>query len=250
MFRILILLLLLGSLSFANKDLDEGEYWFKNRARNSKNDHADSLIVEKMIHAYKRALKDSTVEEKAAERLLYAYYFKGCYVIDYKNHDARLKLFAVSKDFGEKMHEKFPKNRQISSLYAQNLSLWSREYGALQAVKEGVAQKIHDLSTEAENWQFLGRAHQLLPYIPIILSWPDKDLADKYLTKAHKQDPADLNTILFLAELRLDQKRYKEALKLVEDGLSRGVRSTYTVEDKRSRWKLKDLKKKIKKEME
>jgi hypothetical protein len=250
MFRILILLLLLGSLCFANKDLDEGEYWFKNRARNSKNDHADSLIVEKMIHAYKRALKDSTVEEKAAERLLYAYYFKGCYVIDYKNHDARLKLFAVSKDFGEKMHEKFPKNRQISSLYAQNLSLWSREYGALQAVKEGVAQKIHDLSTEAENWQFLGRAHQLLPYIPIILSWPDKDLADKYLTMAHKQDPADLNTILFLAELRLDQKRYKEALKLVEDGLSREVRSTYTVEDKRSRWKLKDLKKKIKKEME
>ena len=67
MFRILIILLLLGSLSFANKDLDEGEYWFKNRARNSKNDHADSLIVEKMIEAYKRALKDSTVEEKAAQ---------------------------------------------------------------------------------------------------------------------------------------------------------------------------------------
>ena len=70
MFRIFIFLFLLGSLSFANKDLDEGEYWFKNRARNSKNDHADSLIVEKMIHAYKRALQDSTAEEKAAERLL------------------------------------------------------------------------------------------------------------------------------------------------------------------------------------
>lgn len=249
MFRILIILLLLGSLSFANKDLDEGEYWFKNRARNSKNDHADSLIVEKMIEAYKRALQDSTVEEKAAERLLYAYYFKGCYVIDYHNHEARLKLFDESKTFGEAMHAKFPNNAEITSLYAQNLSLWSSEYGPLQAIKDGVARQIRDLSTEAKNWQFLGRAHQILPYIPIILNWPDKDLADKYLTRAHKQDPADLNTILFLAELRLDQNRYKEALKLVEDGLNRGIRNTYTVEDKRSRWKLKDLKEKIKKAM-
>ncbi len=250
MFRILIFLLLLGSSTFANKDLDEGEYWFKNRAQNSKNDHADSLIVEKMINAYKRALKDSVVEEKAAERLLYAYYFKGCYVIDYHNHEARLKLFGESKAFGEEMHGKFPKNKEIASLYAQNLSLWSSEYGALQAVKEGVASKIRDLSTEAKNWQFLGRAHQLLPYIPIVLSWPDKDLADKYLTLAHKNDPADLNTSLFLAELRLDQKRYAEALELVEDALSKGVRKSFTVEDKRSRWKLKDLKKKIKQAME
>lgn len=250
MFRILIILLLLGSLSFANKDLDEGEYWFKNRARNSKNDHADSLIVEKMIEAYKRALKDSTVEEKAAERLLYAYYFKGCYVIDYHNHEARLKLFDESKTFGEAMHAKFPNNAEITSLYAQNLSLWSSEYGPLQAIKDGVARQIRDLSTEAKNWQFLGRAHQILPYIPIILSWPDKDLADKYLSWAYKKDPSDLNTSLFLAELRLDQKRYTEALQLVESALARGVRDAYTVEDKRSRWKLKDLKKKIKKTME
>ncbi|MBP5246988.1 MAG: hypothetical protein J6Z31_03950 [Fibrobacter sp.] len=250
MFRILLFLLLLGSISFANKDLDEGEYWFKNRARNSKNDHADSLIVEKMIDAYKRALKDSAAEEKAAERLLYAYYFKGCYVIDYHNHEARLKLFDESKSFGEAMHAKFPNNTEITSLYAQNLSLWSSEYGPLQAVKEGVARKIRDLSTEAKNWQFLGRAHQLLPYIPILLNWPDKDLADKFLTLAHKKDPADLNTSLFLAELRLDQNRYEEALKLVEDALSRGVRSNYTVEDKRSRWKLKDLKKRIREKMQ
>ena len=104
MFRILGVVLLLACFALANQDFETGNYWFKNRAKNSKNDHADSLVVEKMINAYKRALKDSSVQEKAAEQLLYAYYFKGCYAVF--NHEVRLKLFAESKKFGEDMHAK------------------------------------------------------------------------------------------------------------------------------------------------
>ena len=248
MFRIVVCLSLLAGIALANKDLETGNYWFDNRAQNSKNDHADSSILEKMINAYKRALKDSSVQEKAAERLLYAYYFKGCYAVS--DHKTRLKLFAESKKFGEEMYAKYPKNKVIISLYAQNLSLWANEYGAFQAVKEGIAKKVRDLSTEAENWQFLGRVHQLLPYIPILLNWPDKDLADKYLVMAHQKEPEDINTMLFIAELRTDQKRYQEALQMVEEALKRGVRPTFVVEDKRTRWKLKNLRQKIKEKME
>ncbi len=247
MFRFAFPVLLSLGLALANSDLDSGNYWFENRALRSKNDHADSAVVEKMILAYKRALKDSAVEEIVAERLLYAYYFKGCHVVF--DHKARLKLFAESKKFGEEMHAKFPNNPKITSLYAQNLSLWANEYGAFQAVKEGAAAKVRDLSLEAKNYQFLGRAHQLLPYIPIFLNWPDKKLAEKYLLMAHEENPKDINTMLFLAELRFDQKRYDEALKYVNDALDRGVRTDFLVEDKRTRWKLKDLKKKIREKM-
>jgi tetratricopeptide (TPR) repeat protein len=248
MSRIAFILLLVAGLAFANSDLDSADYWFENRSLHSKNDHADPAVVEKMISAYKRALKDSAVEEIAAERLLYAYYFKGCHAVF--DHKKRLKLFAESKKFGEEMHAKFPKNARITSLYAQNLSLWAAEYGPFQAVKEGAAAKVRDLSLEAKNYQFLGRAHQLLPYIPIFLNWPDKKLAEKYLLMAYEENPKDLNTSLFLAELRLDQKRYDEALKLVNDALDRGARTDFLVEDKRARWKLKDLKKKIRESME
>ena len=247
MFRFAFPLLLSLGFALANGDLDSGNYWFENRALHSKNDRADSAVVEKMILAYKRALSDSSVEELAAERLLYAYYFKGCHVVF--DHKARLKLFAESKKFGEEMHRKFPDNPKITSLYAQNLSLWANEYGAFQAVKEGAAAKVRDLSLEAKNYQFLGRAHQLLPYIPLFLNWPDKKLAEKYLLMAHAQTPTDINTRLFLAELRLDQKRYDEALKYVSDALDRGVRTDFLVEDKRTRWKLKDLRKKIREKM-
>ncbi len=247
MFRFAFPLLLSLGIALANGDLDRGNYWFENRALHSKNDRADSAVVEKMILAYKRALRDSAVEELAAERLLYAYYFKGCHVVF--DHKARLKLFAESKKFGEEMHRKFPDNPKITSLYAQNLSLWANEYGAFQAVKEGAAAKVRDLSLEAKNYQFLGRAHQLLPYVPLFLNWPDKKLAEKYLLMAHEENPKDINTMLFLAELRLDQKRYDEALKYVNDALDRGVRTDFLVEDKRTRWKLKDLRKKIREKM-
>ncbi len=247
MFRFAFPLLLSLGIALANGDLDSGNYWFENRALHSKNDRADSAVVEKMILAYKRALRDSAVEELAAERLLYAYYFKGCHVVF--DHKARLKLFAESKKFGEEMHRKFPDNPKITSLYAQNLSLWANEYGAFQAVKEGAAAKVRDLSLEAKNYQFLGRAHQLLPYVPLFLNWPDKKLAEKYLLMAHEENPKDINTMLFLAELRLDQKRYDEALKYVNDALDRGVRTDFLVEDKRTRWKLKDLRKKIREKM-
>ena len=49
----------------------------------------------------------------------------------------------------------------------------------------------------------------------------------------------------FLAELRFDQKRYADALNIIDRGLSRGIRTNYFLEDKRGRWKLKELQKKI-----
>ena len=91
----------------------------------------------------------------------------------------------------------------------------------------------------------LGRAHFVLPYVPLILSWPDKKLADKYLNMALQKNPRDLYNYFFLAELRFDQKRYADALDLIDRGLSRGIRTNYFLEDKRGRWELKELQKKI-----
>jgi Tfp pilus assembly protein PilF len=108
-----------------------------------------------------------------------------------------------------------------------------------------LAAKVRDIAISTENYQVLGRAHQLLPYIPIILSWPDKTLTEKYLKLALEQDPADTYNYYFLAEFRLDQKQYDEAQKLIDRGLSRGVRTDYMLEDKRGRWHLKELQKKL-----
>ncbi len=48
-----------------------------------------------------------------------------------------------------------------------------------------------------------------------------------------------------MAELRFDQKRYADALNIIDRGLARGIRTSYFLEDKRGRWQLKELQKKI-----
>ena len=175
--------------------------------------------------------------KKATRCKVYKHVIGGMLVQD-RDVDVYEKFECVTK-------KKFPKNKDIAHIYASAVSMWGADKNPLQAIKNGVANKVRDVATKTEDWQVLGRAHQLLPYVPLILTWPDKNLADQYLTQALQQDPKDLYNYFFLAELRFDQKRYADALDLIERGLSRGIRTNFFMEDKRGRWQLKELKKKI-----
>jgi hypothetical protein len=70
-----ILLLLVWGIGFANEDLRIGDSCYFSRAENAIDDKADFKNVHKMIQAYEKALKDSSVHEKATEGLLNSYYF-------------------------------------------------------------------------------------------------------------------------------------------------------------------------------
>ena len=241
-FTVLLLAVALG-LASANDNLIRGDYWYANRAAGAKGDRADRSIADKMTAAYQLAMRDSAVEEIAAEKQLDALYFKGRFAaFDQKD---RMKIHTAAKELGERMHAKYPKNKKIMSLYAINLSLWGKEYGPLQAVREGVAKRVRDLSDSAKDYQILGRAHQLLPYIPLLLNWPDKKLADHYLNLALVHHPEDLYNSLFVAELLLDQDRYEEAISIIDVALLKGIRLNYILEDRRARWKLKWLRQQI-----
>ncbi|MBR2211628.1 MAG: hypothetical protein IJ896_09260 [Fibrobacter sp.] len=228
---------------FANPDLAFADSCYKARAERANGDKADKKNAELMIAAYKRAQKDSTVEELATEGLVKSVYFAFRFV-PFEKSRRKVKLDTL-KTISENAYNRYPKNKEIAHIYAASVSMWGAEKNPLAAVKDGVAAKVRDVATATGNYQVLGRAHQLLPHIPIILSWPDKELADKYLTMALKQDPGDLYNYFFLAELRFDQKKYDEAQKLIDRGLSRGVRTDYMLEDKRGRWHLKELQKKL-----
>ena len=196
-----------------------------------------------MIEHYQKAMGDSSVWERATEGYVKSLFFSFRFVHFEKNR-RKAKLDSL-KSISETAYKQFPKNREIAHVYASALSMWGNERGALTSVKDGVAAKVRDVATAAEDYHVLGRAHFVLPYVPPILSWPDKKLADKYLNMALQNDPRDLYNYFFLAELRFDQKRYADALDLIDRGLSRGIRTNYFLEDKRGRWELKELQKKI-----
>lgn len=241
--KILGILLLGCAVLFANEDLRIADSCYAARAERAKGDKADSRNAQLMIKSYKKAMEDSTVLEQATEGYIKSLYFSFRFV-PFDKKDRATHLNAL-KEASEQAYNKFPKNTEISHIYASTLSMWGAEKNPLASVKEGVANQVRDVATATENWQILGRAHFLLPYIPLVLPWPDKKLADQYLTKALQQNPKDLYNYFFLADLRFDQKRYADALDLIERGLSRGVRTNYFLEDKRGRWHLKELQKKI-----
>lgn len=227
----------------ANEDLRVADSCYAARAERANGDKADKKNANLMIEKYRAAMADSSVLEPATEGLVKSLYFSFRFV-HFDKSKRKQKLDSL-KTISESAYRQFPKNKEIAHIYATAISMWGNERGALTSVKEGVAATVRDVATATENWQVLGRAHFVLPYIPLVLSWPDKKLADKYLTMALQQNPKDLYNYFFLAELRFDQKRYADALDLIDRGLSRGVRTSYFLEDKRGRWQLKELQKKI-----
>lgn len=243
MVRFFCIVLLGAVCCFANKDLDFADSCYKVRAERAKGDKADKKNADLMIAAYKRAQKDAAVHEKATEGLVKSAYFAFRFV-PFDKSKRKVKLDTL-KAISETAYNRYPKNREIAHIYAASVSMWAAEKNPLAAVKDGLAAKVRDVAIATENYQVLGRAHQLLPYIPIILSWPDKALAEKYLKLALEKDPADIYNYYFLAEFRLDQKQYDEAQKIIDKGLARGVRTDYYLEDRRGRWHLKELQKKL-----
>jgi tetratricopeptide (TPR) repeat protein len=238
-----LFLLAAGALGYANEDLRIADSCYAARAERAKGDKADPNNARLMIDHYLKAMSDSTVWERATEGYVKSLFFSFRFV-HFETHQRKAKLDSL-KAISETAYMQFPKNKEIAHVYASALSMWGNERGALTSVKDGVAAKVRDVATAAEDYQVLGRAHFVLPYVPLILSWPDKKLADKYLNMALQRDPKDIYNYYFMAELRFDQKRYADALNLIDRGLSRGVRTNYFLEDKRGRWQLKELQKKI-----
>lgn len=251
----LLLVIISATLGFADStavsiekyngkdDLRIADSCYAARAERANGDKADKKNANLMIAKYRAALADSTLQEPATEGLVKSLYFSFRFV-PFEKNKRKQKLDSL-KVVSENAYRQFPKNKEIAHVYASTISMWGNERGALTSVKEGVASTVRDVATATENWQILGRAHFVLPYIPLVLSWPDKKLADKYLTMALQQNPKDLYNYYFLADLRFDQKRYADALDLIDRGLARGVRTSYFLEDKRGRWHLKELQKKI-----
>lgn len=246
LFRLATVLLCCWTFSLADpaRVLFVADSCYATRANKAKGDKANRSQIDKTINLYKSLLQDSLLAENAALGIMRSEYFRIRFAT--KNEKEKNKLIASAKTLGDTLHARFPKNKEMTSLYATIVSMWGASIGPLKAVKQGVAARVRDLADSAGDYQILGRTHQLLPYIPLILPWPDKERALKYLRLAVKNQSKDPYSYFFLGELYFDRKEYDNAEKIIQQGLDLGVRTDFFLEDKRGRWHLKELLKKVK----
>ena len=237
--NIVAALLLAAGIASANDYLHIADSCYAARALRANGDKADAKNARIMKEAYRKAMEDSTVLEKATEGYVNTLYF--CFrFVAFEEKDRQIHLDSLL-EASASAYKLFPNNKNIAHVYASTLSMWGSERNMISSLKEGVAEKVRDIATAAEDYQILGRTHFVLPYVPLLLSWPDSKLADKYLTLALQKNRKDIYNYYFLADLRYDQDRYDDAMELIVQGLDEGVRPGFILEDKRARWHLKEL---------
>ena len=148
--NIFLVLLFAVGLASANEHLRLADSCYAARALHASGEKANPKNAEIMKDAYKKAMEDISVLEKATEGYVKSLYFSFRFV----NFDKNLRKEKLDslKIVSESAYNKFPKNKEIAHVYASALSIWGNERGALTSVKEGVATKVRDVATAAEDW--------------------------------------------------------------------------------------------------
>ena len=250
---LLFVLELLSPFAFAQiSNLQLGDSYYDLRAEDSKDNMANGKNVKEAIKYYNLALKNSTEKEEAAWKLLRAYYFLGCFAIP--NAKDRLNLFEKARKEGKSFFREFPKNTNIAYWYSVDLALWASMVNPMVALNAGsvresrniaqmliATEKKGDSVSAARGYQILGRAHQKIPHIIVILSWVRKDSSEVYFKKSISLNPKDLATHLFLAEYYKEAGREWETENILLPLLKKHPRRDEYLEDERNLIKMRKL---------
>ena len=193
-----------------------------------------NLAIKSFLHAYEQ--ESNKVE--IGVYLLRCYYYKGKYVSE--TDDDKKIIFNKGKELGESLINNHPKSASARYWYLANLGSWSEVYGILAAAKEGVAnimrvqaEKIIELDSKYWNgggYFMLGGVHLKSPYIPFILSWPNKEKALEYLLKAYETGSTTPVQIVYLAQGYYKNRQKKMAVSLLEDLIKQPLSEQETVE--------------------
>ena len=120
---------------------------------------------------------------------------------------------------------------------------WSRKVGLLEAVLEGVGERLFrytriaiDLEPDYEEGgalRLLGRLHAELPRVPWVTGWVDREKAIPLIERAHALAPANPGNRLLLALTLLDlaPARRGEALALLDQVSRLTPRPSMRIED-------------------
>jgi len=192
----------------------------------------DAVIINCMVAA-------SDENPEAIIYLLKAYYFKGKYVA--KDDESKKELFDKGKDLAEKYIKRYPDNAAIRYWYLVNLGSWAEVYGTFKAAREGVADIMKEQSEaiisldpeykDGGGYFMLGAVHLKSPYIPFLLSWPDKDKAVRYLRLSLRTGEATLVQKRYLAHALYKIGKEEQAVQLLNEVINSNPSEDEYIED-------------------
>jgi len=116
---------------------------------------------------------------------------------------------------------KFPLSGPILFEYITSVGLKAELTGVFANATNGVVEKMRKNATKliqldslyysCTGWKVLGILNYKTPYIPLIISWPDKKEAKRVLEKALKYFPSDIANNFYYAEALLENNETEKA---------------------------------------
>lgn len=230
--------------------LDKAEKWYMQRAENTvKYLKASPEPINKAIRYAKKALEHPSTEQEASIVLLKSYHYKAKYV--QMSDDEEHSLYKTSKNFGEKMHQKYPENDALKFWYMGNLGGYGQTLGMIGAARQGVAGKVKQLCEElietspqydeAGPYRVLGILHFKLPRIPFVLGWPDDEKGLKYLRKASEIASENPSNLFFYAQQLEEEGYYEKAKNVLNEVIQREPRQQHLLEERKTIRKAKKI---------
>lgn len=238
--KIVILIVLLLSFAFckAQTHLEQGIHYYQLRAEKHQELKVDSVNINKAIEFFAKELRTIN-DEKATEYLLLSFYYKAAFVVRAKQDQQH--NYQLGALMGEKAIEKYPKNEAILLWYIANFSKYGESLGVINSAKNGLADKVK-LHTEklialnpkfndGAGYKILGVINYKVPHIPLMITWPSKQVAEDYLKKALAVNPKSISNLFYYAEYLSEVKRKEEAKIILKMVVESNPRKSNYIED-------------------
>jgi tetratricopeptide (TPR) repeat protein len=227
-FSLIYPLLLFSTSLCALEEMAKADSLFELRDRELDTERliADTTAIDQAIVGYRNILEKSLnrdEKEEALWKLLQAFYYKGQFGTDDKKQ--KKEIYSRGIKIGETYEQEFSESVEVNTWLGILWARWAEVYGIFAAARKGVAKKVKqygekaveldDRYLDAGGYRLLGMLHFSVPKIPLLLTWPSKDLALEYLEKAYEIAPQNLYNKMYLTEVLYSANQKERAKTLL-----------------------------------
>lgn len=219
--------------------LQTGIACFNARSDNAIGLQANAINVDKAIVIFEGLLKQNKNVQIAGGYCLQCYNFKGRFV--YVNNEDKKKTYAKSIVLGNDLVKKFPKDGKIRFELTSAIALSAEINGVMKSIDDDVMSQLlyhtkmliatDSMYNNGGGWKFDAGLNYKTPYIPLIMTWPDKDKAIAIMKKTLKYFPADVGANFYYAEALLENKQKGLAKIYFELAVKLPSRKDFMIED-------------------
>lgn len=220
-------------------DLQTGINYFNARSENAKGLQANAINVDKAILIFESLIKQNKHLQVAGGYCLQCYNFKGRFV--YVTDADKSKSYAKSIKLGNELVKKFPKDGKIRFELTSAIALAAEINGVMKSLDDKVMPQLiyhtkmlietDSMYNNGGGWKIEAGLNYKTPYIPLVITWPDKNKALVIMKKVLKYFPTDVGANFYYAEALYENGQKSLAKIYFELAIKLPSRKDFMIED-------------------